>query len=51
MKIKSKEQNFILDCTNTQQSKLSTYNYVKDKYLTYFVVRIPKKVRIETQKP
>jgi len=50
MKDRKKEEKFLLDCTNMQQSKLPNYNYLRDKYLTYFIVRIPKKVRMEGTK-
>lgn len=38
-----KENNWILDCTNEERSKLKPYSAVKDRFLKYFVVRVPKK--------
>jgi hypothetical protein len=40
-----KENNWVLDCVNEQKAKLQTYSVVKDRFLKYFVVRVPKKKR------
>jgi hypothetical protein len=45
-KVKYKEGHFILDCTNIYASKLQSYNSINDKFLDYYVVKVPKKNNI-----
>ncbi len=35
-----------MDCTNLYKSKLEDYNYLKDKFLNYCVVKVPKKKKV-----
>lgn len=39
----------MLDCINEDKSKLKPYSSIKDKYLKYFVVRVPKKKKMHAK--
>ena len=43
--LKEKENNWVLDCINENKSKLKPYSSLRDKYLKYFVIGVPKKKR------
>ena len=42
---KEKDNNWVLDCINENKSKLKPYSSLRDKYLKYFVIGVPKKKR------
>ena len=42
---REKENNWVLDCVNEKKSKLKPYSSLRDKYLKYFVIGVPKKKR------
>jgi hypothetical protein len=46
-----KENRFVLDCLNSEKTKLKKYNSISDQFLNYFVIRVHPNCKKTTKVP